>query len=67
MPTVKKTKQTQGPAIRRRRDRRTTTRVLTDNDIATRAYQLFVERGGEHGRDLDDWLLAKRELQSSGQ
>jgi len=30
--------------------------------IASRAYGLFLQRGGEHGRDLDDWLLARREL-----
>jgi hypothetical protein len=30
--------------------------------IAARAYQLFLERGGEHGRELDDWLAAEREL-----
>jgi hypothetical protein len=31
--------------------------------IATRAYELFLERGGDHGRDFDDWLAAERELQ----
>ena len=35
-----------------------------DAKIRRRAYQLYVERGGEHGRDLDDWLQAKRELES---
>ena len=61
MPTAKKTKQTARPA----RDRRQRApKLATENDIAKRAYQLFVERGGEHGRDLDDWLLAKRELVS---
>ena len=30
--------------------------------IAARAYQLFLQRGGEHGRELDDWLTAEREL-----
>lgn len=30
--------------------------------IAARAYQLFLERGCEHGRELDDWLAAEREL-----
>ncbi len=34
----------------------------TEHDIASRAYELFLQRGGEHGRDLDDWLLARREL-----
>ena len=34
--------------------------------IAARAYQLFLERGGEHGRELDDWLAAERELVGQG-
>jgi hypothetical protein len=34
----------------------------TERDIALRAYQLFIQRGGEHGRDVEDWLLAQREL-----
>jgi hypothetical protein len=28
-----------------------------------RAYQLFLERGAQHGQDWDDWLAAERELQ----
>jgi hypothetical protein len=35
----------------------------TEADIATRAYELFLQRGGGHGRDFDDWLAAERELQ----
>ncbi|PYR68514.1 MAG: DUF2934 domain-containing protein [Acidobacteria bacterium] len=34
----------------------------THEDIARRAYQLFEDRGGEHGHDWDDWLQAEREL-----
>jgi len=34
-----------------------------DEEIRCRAYQLYVERGEEHGRDLDDWLQAKREFE----
>lgn len=30
--------------------------------VARRAYELFLARGGEHGRDLDDWLRAEQEL-----
>ena len=30
--------------------------------IACRAYELFLARGAQHGRDLDDWLQAEREL-----
>jgi len=34
--------------------------------IARRAYQLFEERGGLHGHDVDDWLEAERELRPGG-
>ncbi len=34
----------------------------TDHDIAVRAYELYEQRGGEHGHDVDDWLQAEREL-----
>ena len=34
--------------------------------IARRAYELFLQRGGEHGRDWEDWLTAERELWPSG-
>jgi 3-oxoacyl-ACP reductase-like protein len=30
--------------------------------IATRAHEIFQSRGGEQGRDLDDWLQAEREV-----
>ena len=26
------------------------------------AYQIYVERGGAHGHDVDDWLKAEHEL-----
>jgi DUF2934 family protein len=61
MPPTKKPKQTARPAAPRRQQ---TPRLPTEHDIARRAYQLFIERGGEHGRDLDDWLVAKGELLS---
>jgi len=31
-------------------------------EIELRAYQIYVERGGTHGQDVDDWLQAEREL-----
>jgi hypothetical protein len=34
----------------------------TNDEIAERAYQIFVARGGEPGHDLDDWLEAESEL-----
>jgi len=31
-------------------------------DIALRAYQIYLERGGAPGNELDDWTRAEREL-----
>ena len=32
------------------------------NRIAVRAYELYQERGGHDGHDLDDWLEAEQPL-----
>ena len=32
--------------------------------IAERAYELHRHSGGHHGQDLDDWLMAEREVRS---
>ena len=37
---------------------------VTHDVIGRRAYELFEGRGQEHGKDLDDWLRAERELQT---
>jgi hypothetical protein len=34
----------------------------TNEAIAQRAFELFVARGGEHGRALEDWVQAEQEL-----
>jgi len=34
------------------------------DDIRRRAYERYLERGGNHGRHFDDWLEAERELRS---
>src|SRR5438105_1257249 len=34
----------------------------TEEEIRLRAYQRFLERGGAHGDDFNDWLAAEREL-----
>jgi hypothetical protein len=36
--------------------------TIPPEEIASRAYELFMARGGAHGSDLDDWLLAESEL-----
>ncbi len=34
----------------------------THADIALRAYQIYLERGGAPGNELEDWTRAEREL-----
>ena len=34
----------------------------SDEAIRIRAYERYLERGGGHGMDFEDWLEAKREL-----
>jgi hypothetical protein len=31
-------------------------------EVARRAYELYLARGAGHGRDVEDWLQAEREL-----
>jgi len=54
-----------GVMMRVKPDRRRTARVVADRDIARRAYELYMQRGGEDGHDLEDWLQAERELLSA--
>lgn len=39
---------------------------VTEDAIRERAYQISQRRGGEPGRELDDWLQAERELRGDG-
>jgi hypothetical protein len=36
--------------------------AVRDGDIRRRAYEIYLERGEQPGRELDDWLQAEREL-----
>jgi hypothetical protein len=38
----------------------------TEDDIRRRAYERYLERGGHHGTDFEDWLHAEQELKSGG-
>jgi Protein of unknown function (DUF2934) len=33
-----------------------------EHEIRRRAFEVYLERGSEPGRDLEDWLQAEREL-----
>ena len=34
-----------------------------EDEIRLRAYEIYLQRGGEPGREMDDWLQAERELE----
>lgn len=36
----------------------------SQDEIAEAAYRRYLSRGGQDGRDFDDWLEAERELRS---
>jgi hypothetical protein len=48
-------------ANRRAAGERTARRPAPD-EIARKAFDIYVTRGGEHGHDLEDWLKAESEL-----
>ena len=39
---------------------------VPETEVARRAYELYEQRGGADGHDIDDWLLAERELGLAG-
>ena len=39
--------------------------TVSDDEIARRAYDLFLSRGCEHGHDVEDWLQAESELKGA--
>jgi len=41
-----------------------TRRELTHLQIASRAFEIYVSRGGEHGHDIGDWFEAERQLRT---
>ena len=36
-----------------------------DAEISRRAYELYQERGGENGHDMEDWLRAEQEVREN--
>ena len=54
-----KTRQSPSPAVRKSR---VAASRPTSEEIALRAYQIYLERGGAPGNALEDWTRAEREL-----
>jgi hypothetical protein len=42
----------------------TNKRIPSREAIERRAYEIYIERGGVEGHDLEDWLAAEEELMS---
>lgn len=38
----------------------------TFEQIQMRAYEIYIQRGGQDGLDRDDWFQAEKELKTSG-
>jgi hypothetical protein len=36
--------------------------TVTTDDVARRAYELYLSRGAGDGQDVDDWLQAEQDL-----
>jgi hypothetical protein len=37
--------------------------AASEDEIRLRAYEIYLQRGAEPGREVDDWLQAERELE----
>jgi len=37
---------------------------IIEERIRVRAHEIYVQRGGKHGSDLDDWLQAEQEIRN---
>ena len=68
MPKSTKTMQSTAMSTRTRKPRTTPATLIAStpdhNDIAHRAYELFLSNGAMHGRDLEHWLQAESELRN---
>jgi hypothetical protein len=54
-----KTRKTSSPTVKKSS---TVNGHPTREEIALRAYEIFLERGGAPGNELEDWTRAEREL-----
>jgi hypothetical protein len=38
--------------------------LVSHDEVARLAHRFWAERGGQHGKDMDDWFRAEQELRS---
>jgi len=68
-PTPRKRGSAKGNVLRMPAADSTAAQASREDEIARRAYEIYQARGGEPGREFDDWLQAEREVnerQASG-
>ena len=52
-------------SVRQHADSRSLGSEPSEEDIRMRAYHRYLQRGGSHGTEFEDWLEAERELKRS--
>jgi len=64
LPNRKEDSQMMAQEVHKKPPANTTTdsKLVPEEVIRSRAYELFEERGREDGHDLDDWLRAETQL-----
>ena len=63
--TVKKAATTKRATARKAAPKKTAEKgayVPSEREVRERAFQLFMNRGGQPGNELNDWLRAEKEL-----
>jgi hypothetical protein len=50
-------------SVQHQADETSTRSAPSDEEIRCRAHEIYLERGGLPGDEIDDWLRAERELQ----
>ena len=58
-------RQSKQPSTEGGKEERSVMSPAREEEIKRRAYEIYLERGEEPGRDLEDWLQAERELASA--
>ena len=65
MPSKPRTsRESKQPSTESGKEERSVVNPAREEKIKRRAYEIYLERGEEPGRDLEDWLQAERELAS---
>jgi hypothetical protein len=57
-------RQSHQPSTEDRKDEHSVVNPGREEEIKRRAFEIYLQRGEEPGRDLEDWLQAERELAS---